>query len=394
MQETERDTRVEALRAGDQMRYYGEWFDVVRIQSTDRKTSVAVTLDRPMGNPVEMVNLAGETIHHQPYLTVSGAGVNIAYVGNFTPPHSTENEVRKALEALGHDVTCVQEGERQSWLDLSVTTHHYDVILWTRTADLAKRISHAEQHALLLRARQTITPTVAFHLDRWWGLREHGREDSVWTEPFFRCQYFFSTDGAHDTEWATVGVNHHWMPPGVSEFECVPGTPRDEWRSDIGFIGSHRGYHGEHPHRQQLVSWLRDTYGDRVRFWPEPGQPAVRGDDLRDLIASVKVWVGDSCLAPRADGGPMVRYWSDRVPEVTGRGGFLLHPFVEGMTQHHPHVNTWPMGDWDLLREHIDRWVENDGEREMRAADQRSETLVHHTYSVRMAQVLEAVCPS
>ena len=75
------------------------------------------------------------------------------------------------------------------------------------------------------------------------GLREHGREDSVWTEPFFKTEFFFSTDGAHDTEWAVAGVNHHWMPPGVSEFECVPGTPRDEWRADVGFLGTVSGYH-------------------------------------------------------------------------------------------------------------------------------------------------------
>ncbi len=320
--------------------------------------------------------------------------MQIAYVGNFDPPHSTENEVRKALEHLGHDVWLCQEGQPDRWRELADRVADFDVILWTRTADLAKRIPHGEQRRMLLQARDAGVPTVAFHLDRWWGLRENGREDSVWSEPFFRCEHFFSTDGAHDIEWAVAGVNHHWMPPGVSEFECERGTPRDEWRSDIGFLGSWRHYHGEHTHRRELVEWLRSTYGDRVRFFPEPGQPGIRGTDLRDLIASVKVWVGDSCLAPRADGGPMVRYWSDRVPEITGREGYLIHPWVEGLLEQHPSVVTWPLGDWDALKAAIDEPLEVWNTRRGDAAKMQAETLERHTYTVRMREVLEAVCPS
>ena len=320
--------------------------------------------------------------------------MQIAYAGNFDPPHSTENEVRKALEHLGHDVWLCQEGQPDRWRELTDRVADFDVVLWTRTADLAKRIPHRDQIQLLLAARRADVPTCAFHLDRWWGLREHGREDSVWTEPFFRCEHFFSTDGAHDLEWATAGVNHHWMPPAVSEFECERGTPRDEWRSDIGFLGSWRHYHGEHTHRRELVEWLRATYGDRVRFFPEPGQPGIRGDDLRDLIASVKVWVGDSCLAPRADGGPMVRYWSDRVPEITGREGYLIHPWVEGLPEQHPSVVTWPLGDWDALNAAIDEPLEVWNTRRGDAAKMQAETLERHTYTVRMREVLEAVCRS
>lgn len=329
------------------------------------------------------------------FQTSQGTGrlkVNIAYAGNFDPPSSTENEIRRALsDALGHDVWLCQEGQPDRWAELTERVHEFDVILWTRTADLAKRIPHADQRRMLTRARRAGVPTCSVHLDRWWGLREHGREDSVWSEPFFRCEHFFSTDGAHDVEWATAGVNHHWMPPGVSEFECVPGTPRDEWRSDIGFLGSWRHYHGEHTHRRELVEWLRATYGDRVRFFPEPGEPGIRGDDLRDLIASVKVWVGDSCLAPRADGGPMVRYWSDRVPEITGRGGFLLHPYVGGLEDQHPSVMTWPMGDFSRLRDLIDRYTLDDVRRIGLAEAQRSETLKWHTYTLHLDWIVKRV---
>lgn len=68
----DRDTRVETLREGDQLRYYGDWFDVVAVQTIDsrRHPQIAVTIDEMAAPAVEMVNLRGESIVHQPYRTV------------------------------------------------------------------------------------------------------------------------------------------------------------------------------------------------------------------------------------------------------------------------------------------------------------------------------------
>ena len=319
--------------------------------------------------------------------------MNIAQIGNFDPTHSSENEFRKAFSALGHDVWLVQEQDRRRWDELIARVHEFDVVFWTRTADLSKQIPHAVQRDMLIKARRVGVPTVAGHLDRWWGLREHGREDSVWSEPFFRCEHFFSTDGAHDLEWATAGVNHHWMPPAVSEFECVPGTPRDEWRSQVCFIGSWRQYHGEWPHRMQLSQHLRNR---GAAMWPRPGEHAVRGADLRDLVASSTVIVGDSCLAPRADGGPMHTYLSDRLPELIGRGGFLLHPYVDGVTDgtvftDGEHLATWKLGDFDDLDRQIDYYLTHPDERDRIAKAGAAHVRENLTYTVRLKAVLEAV---
>ena len=324
---------------------------------------------------------------------MAGVAVNIAYCGNFSAPHSTENEVRKALDKLGHDVWLCQEGERSRFDELVDRVHEFDVVLWTRTKDLCDRIDRDALRALLIKARRAGVPTVGFHLDRFWGLGL-GREESVWTEPFFRCEYFFQTDGAHDAEFAAAGVNAIWMPPAVSEFECVPGTPRDEWRADVGFLGTVAGYHRENAHRFELVRFLRDTYGDRFRQFPGDHRPGIRGADLRDLIASVKVWVGDSCLSPRKDGRPMVKYISDRVPEITGRGGFLLHPEVEGVFPECWAANevvTWQLGCWDELGLTIDHYLANDDEREKVAAAGKARTMRDHVYTQRLREVLAEV---
>lgn len=310
--------------------------------------------------------------------------MRVAYFGNFDPVHSTENEVRKALGYVGADVVCLQENDPTVFRRLGAVVGDFDLVLWTRTG-WQPPVPHDDQRSMLAAAESAGVPTVGFHLDRWWGL---GREAQVASEPFFRCSLVITADGGHDDEFAAAGVNHRWMPPGVSADECHPGRPTDEFRSDLAFVGSWRpGYHEEWTHRPALIRWLRDTYGDRVKFWPVEGQPAIRGAALRDLYASTKVLIGDSCLA-----GGATRYWSDRIPETLGRGGFLLHPEVEGLDEHFTpgqHLDTWPLFDWDALAAKIDHYLTQDEERSAIAAQGRSHVLEHHTYTVRARQILD-----
>ena len=53
----------------------------------------------------------------------------------------------------------------------------------------------------------------------------------------------------------------------------------------------------------------------------------MRGADLNDLYASVKIAVGDSCYADRS-----TRYFSDRAFEAPGRGAFSLFPRIPALT--------------------------------------------------------------
>jgi len=328
--------------------------------------------------------------------------MNIAYVGQFEAPHSTENEVAKALRKLGCNVIERQENQPAVWRGLAEgdMLEGVDMLLWTRTGwdwpryGITQAEAHRLQRATLLKAASMNIPTVGYHLDIWWGLR---REAEVWTEPFFRVALLATADGGHDPEWAAAGVKHVWFPPGVSEFECEPGTYREEYASDLAFVGSWQGgYHPEHAHRQQLVDFLRDTYGDRCRFWPKPGEHAVRGEALRDLYASVKVLVGDSCLVPHKDGRPLEKYVSDRTMESTGRGGFLIHPAVEGVTDGSlltdgKHLVTWPLGNFTALKERIDYYLDpaHEGERVRIAAQGRAHVMETATYTVRMQTLLD-----
>lgn len=314
--------------------------------------------------------------------------MKIGYIGNFDPDHSTENHVRQALELLGHELTLLQENRPETWTQAPPPV---DLMLWTRTGwdwrstcgwSTAEAFAH--QHALLEQCRIASIPTVAYHLDRWWGLH---RQVEVAAEPFFRCDLVITADGGHDKQWADAGVNHRWLPPGVSELECVPAAADPNVASDVAFVGSWQpGYHAEWQHRPQLVQWLRNTQPG-VRFWPPAGEPAVRGEALRHLYASVKILVGDSCLV-----GGATHYWSDRIPETLGRGGFLLHPWVEGLDEHFVdglHLVTWPLGDFDRLQWLITHYLEHDDVRQAIADSGRQHVLDHHTYTVRMRQMIE-----
>lgn len=315
--------------------------------------------------------------------------MKIAYIGNVGPdsaPHSTENHIARALETLGVKVHPIHE-QRFAW-SMQGIPGDVDLVLWTHTHGFAPRKTHGGQWRLLEGLRARGVPSVGVHLDRWWDL---DREPQVREEPFFRVDYLATADGGNDDRFAALGIEHHWFPPGVSAAECEPGTYRPELASDIAFVGSwHGGYHRESRHRHELVEWLRTTYGDRCRFWPALGEPAVRGEDLRDLYASVKVLVGDSCFS----GDPRGRFYaSDRLPESLGRGGLLVHPDTEGVTDgtlytSGEHLLTWPAWDWDALRAQIDGALADEMLRRRVSTAGREHVLEHHTYERRMADLL------
>lgn len=311
------------------------------------------------------------------------SALRVAYVGNFVPVHSTENHVRQALGVLGHQVVPLQENDPGTWERL----HHLrageaDLVLWTRTWHLPEY----SQLAVLEHLRAEGVPTVGFHLDRWWGL---DREGQVADEPFFRCDVVVTADGGHEQRWVEAGVNHVWMPPAILGAEAKLGTPREHFRSEVAFVGSWSRYHAQWQHRRDLVGWLGRTYGRRFKVWPRGGR-SIRGRDLQDLYASVRVVVGDSCLVPDADGTPCSHYWSDRIPETLGRGALLVHPETGGLEEAFGDgLQRWTIGRWSELRQLIGRYVDDEPARAEQADRGRQMVLDWHLYEHRMGDVID-----
>ena len=336
--------------------------------------------------------------------------MDVWQIGNFGPPYSTENDLKHALEEIGCAVVAWQENDPATFTRLADPATwrgaRPDFVLWTRTgwdwrqAGWSKAEADARQLRFLLEARSAGVPVVGYHLDRWWGL---ARQHQVLEEPFFRADHVITADGhgPHGAEFSNAGVHHGWLPPAVSSRWVGVGTPRPELTSPIAFVGSWREYHPEWGHRFQLVQHLADRWGDKVAFWPKIGEEAIRGLRLQDLYASTRVVIGDSCLAPDVHGGPMTNYCSDRIPETLGRGGFLLHPQVPGITSPHdgrqefedcPALCTWELNHWSdldvLIGEALDM---TDAERTARIDQTVTAIREHHTYTERMRWVIAYV---
>ena len=309
----------------------------------------------------------------------------VAYIGNFEPPHSTENDIASALDRLGHEVVLYQEQDTH-WPSLvdEIVALDIDLVIWTRTHSLDRTDPEIQRETI--RKIREHCPVIGYHLDLFWGLTARSdRERWVRELPFFQeTDWVFTADGGNNHLWKDAGVNHYWLPPGIAgkNTEMV-GTPSSKFRAEIGFVGSWKDYHPEWPHRKQLVSLVQNRYRRRFRSW----EGHIRGQDLADLYASVPILIGDSCMI-----GPGW-YWSDRIPETLGRGGFLIHPDTPGLRDHFPAhtLVTYPLRNFRELRDTIDHYLRQKTERETIAAAGKLHVIEHHTYERRMETVFKVV---
>ena len=298
--------------------------------------------------------------------------------GNHKVSFCTEQELVWTFRDLGFKVIQTQENEdtTEEILDtclknnvrlfIYVHTHGW---ITPGTMDMGELIQKFKLHRI---------KTVSFHLDRYRGLNiGDGRESRVGTHPFWHTDYVFTADGGNQDWFKMLCVNHFWLPPGVVKKWCVKGTPRPELAVDVAFVGA-RGYHPEYPFRETLIKFLEDTYGNRFRLFS-----GYREQSLNDLYASVKVVVGDSCF------GGSDYYWSDRVPETTGRGGFLIHPASKGLSI--PGLVTYEPGNLQQLAERIDYYLEHQEEREKLRDAAQAWVRENETYTNRAQTILRAV---
>ena len=188
--------------------------------------------------------------------------------------------------------------------------------------------------------------TVSWLFDLYHDLpREMGCQRSVKDSPFYADRVFMSDGGE-------VGIQKETIRQGIHEPEAVLGKANVD--HDVVFIGSDT-YFGRH----KMIEFLKETYGDRFAHYGMGGKPEVRGLELNNLLAGSKVVVGDSVHSPN--------YWSNRIYEVIGRGGFLLHPKVEGLDEEfepYKHYIPFERGNFDQIKEIVDYYISHDKERE------------------------------
>lgn len=308
--------------------------------------------------------------------------LRIGFIGNFRVPYTTENDRKWSFEKLGHEVIPFQENET-TVENLMHDMNNIDVFFYSHTHGW--EIETLKQFFLHCKAKEI--PTVSVHLDRWAWL---ARSSDVGKEATWFTEYLFMADYSPEAQelYKRHNIKAHYLKAGVVERDCYLATPDHvKFPHEIVFVGS-KGYHSEYTFRPQLIDFLRRVYGSRFGHYGNDGIGVIRGHDLNVLYASAKIAVGDSCFGGR----PF--YVSDRYYETRGRGGFLVHPHVEGVDligvgpygrEAHDHLN------FDSLRSVIDYYLDHDSERENMRTAGFEHVKAHETYTNRAQEMLDII---
>ncbi len=301
--------------------------------------------------------------------------MKICMLGNFKFVFTTESHHAWTWRKLGHEVIQLQEG-------VATTDQVVDacrgaqIFQYTHTHGWSTPGTFSLEE-MLRRIRDMGVKSFSYHLDLYFGLNLlDKRQDRIGQHASWKVDYFFSTDGAHEAEFKARGVNHMYMPPAVVEYACKKGTFNTALASDIGFVGS-IGYHPEYPFRTKLIENLRRVYQGRFRVYA-----GMREDALNSVYASCGIVIGDHCMAG------MPRYWSDRLPETCGRGGFIIYPRTEGMTI--PTATYEPQNLGDLYNK-IAYYLNHPQEREAIREAAFEHVKKHDTYTNRLQEVLRVM---
>ena len=324
--------------------------------------------------------------------------LRIVYLGNFSQGFTSESHISASLEANGHKVTRLQE-DAVDLRGIDEATWGADLFLWTRTEGFL-RATAADMIAWLESKRRIGLPTASYHLDLYAGIGR--RTGGLETDPFWRTEHVFTPDGGSPRFFARHGVNHYYLRPGVFGPECVRGKVRPGMVADVVFVGTgsaNGAYHTEWGYRRELLAFLAKRYGKRfVKHGSPPlngGRAFIRNGDLNDLYASARVVVGDTlCLGPEDQREPRFThrgYWSDRVYETVGRGGYLIHPRIVGLDDEFTdgeHLRFYDYGNFDQLAQIIDAALADDDHRERVKAAGIERVRNGCTYQHRAAEMI------
>lgn len=304
----------------------------------------------------------------------------LVLLGNHMVNYSTEAHHAWTWERLGWQVTRLQEHK--------ATT---DDILKACEGAQALQITHThgwftvgsfQPEQLLERVRAMGVPSFSYHLDLYFGLSVlDKRAERVGQHWSWKVDHFFSTDGGHENEYKACGVHHHYLPAGCVEYGSYIGNYQASFASNVGFVGS-VSYHPEYPFRTKLVEELRKKYTTSFRTYA-----GLREKPLNDAYASIKVVVGDHCFA----GIPL--YASDRLFETTGRGGFLIYPETQGVTDQIPGLVTYKPQNLDDLYTKIDYFLDpaHESERIERRNTAHEWVKKNATYTQRLQEILRVM---
>lgn len=262
--------------------------------------------------------------------------MRIAYIGNFDKMWD-EEYIARAFESIGHEVGRIREYRSNIVNDL--IEFKPDIVLWAKF-----RVNYPEQ--ILNWCKKNNVKTVCWVWDLYWGYQ---RENFIFNKPMFKSDLIFTTDGGHDKEWTESGFKHKCIRQGIYEAECYREKGKIEY--DVIFVGTFNPYNQE---RNEIIEKVKQDF--KFEWFGYKDADQIRGPKLNRLYGKTKVIIGDSVYSPY--------YWSNRVVETLGRGGFLIHQEVEGLKEEFPYLVTYKRGDYADLKKKIKYYLTHNKERE------------------------------
>jgi hypothetical protein len=265
--------------------------------------------------------------------------VRIAYIGKFRKLWD-EEYIARGFESLGHTVGRIDELTRLDHIQRDLLAFKPALVVWAK-------LQHPRADEIVAFCKANGFKTACWVFDLYWNYPRQGQLAT----PAFKADHVFTTDGG-EHPWSAYGIlRHTCVRQGIHAPECyrepVPSEGKD---IDVLFVGSFNPSNSE---RNETLSRLAGAFA--LTWVGKDDSDECRGPKLNRLLARAKVVVGDSVYSPR--------YWSNRVVETLGRGGFLIHRDVEGIRDEYPSLVTYD-GTYQDLKKKVDFYLAADDERE------------------------------
>lgn len=296
--------------------------------------------------------------------------MKIAYIGRFNFIHDEEQNAR-ALERLGCTVIRFDEDSfnKNNFCNINtILKIRPDFVFYAKL-----EVPHRNEVVQILKNAKI--KTVSWHPDLYHGMP---RQSELTTNGIFRSDFVFSPDGGNEDNFKALGINHHLVRQGINDDDI--GFGNEIYDIGVAYIGSI--YTQE---RYDLVRSLSERYQNRFVLLGSQGTNEVRGKYLSDVITSAKVVVGDSY--------PSDFYWSNRIYEVLGRGGNLIHPYSKGIENEYRvgvDFHVYERSNNKMIFDLIDRFIDNQTTKSIRQ-NAIEYTKQQHTMSIRAKSVLDVI---
>jgi hypothetical protein len=295
----------------------------------------------------------------------------ILYIGMFGKLWDEEG-IARGLEANGATVDRISEKEFvTSHYEEMINENGYDYALFAKL-----KIGAPQRKRVVEYAKEKGVFTTCLVPDLYWGL---SREYRIRQDPIFQADLVLTPDGG-ERDWGKV--NHQVFRQAIPDEFCYIDEPGKQYAHDVVFVGA---LNPEYPYRTQLVTNIQKRYKDFM-WYGNTNPDEVRGHSLNKVYASAGVIIGESVYAPF--------YWSNRIYETLGRGGFCIHPNIPGLKDEYTpyeHFIPYHHGDFEGLFEIIDYYLKHPEKRKAIGLAAYEHTKKHHTQSVRCKQLLEVL---